>query len=370
MDFSLNEDQRAIEQLACSLFDDCCSDESLREFTDSGATRMHELWQSCVETGLHGLFIPPSVGGSGLGMTELMLVLKAQGSSLGMVPLWRHQLAAAVITEFGAEALLPLVLTAAEGANLLTLTDPATEAVPACWQGESLILNGTIRAVAEAGGAEAAVIKVLLDGESRLLVLPLATSGIERIDGVMTQGEALAVLHCSQVSVPAVNLLACDATDWLHGRSIAALCALQLGVSERQLVRTVEYISERRQFDRAIGAFQAVQMTMADCRVALEALRSCLWQLVYRLDAGLGCESEALACAYQAAEAGHYIGHKAQHVHGGFGVDISYPIHRYLYWSRAIRLALGGSGETLAQLGDWLNDNDKLGWKYDLDENH
>jgi alkylation response protein AidB-like acyl-CoA dehydrogenase len=129
-------------------------------------------------------------------------------------------------------------------------------------------------------------------------------------------------------------------------------------------------VSERKQFGRAIGTFQAVQMTMADTKIALEALRSNLWQLCYRLDNELACEHEAYATAWHACDAGHKIGHAAQHVHGGFGVDVSYIIFRYLYWSRAISLNLGGSPALLAKLGEVLSANDKLGWKYDLDENY
>ena len=132
--------------------------------------------------------------------------------------------------------------------------------------------------------------------------------------------------------------------------------------------RTVTYVNERRQFERAIATFQAVQMSMADAHIAIEALRSTLWQLVYRLDAGLPSPSEALAVKYLAAECGHLVGHKAQHVHGGIGVDLTYPIHRFLYWSRALGITLGGSAATLERLGDWLANNDKLGWKYDLEE--
>jgi alkylation response protein AidB-like acyl-CoA dehydrogenase len=107
---------------------------------------------------------------------------------------------------------------------------------------------------------------------------------------------------------------------------------------------------------------------MADTHIAVEALRTTLWQLAYRIDAGLPAPSEALATAWLACEAGHRIGHIAQHVHGGIGVDLTYPIHRFLYWSRGLSLALGGSAANLERLGDWLNDNDKLGWKYDLEE--
>jgi hypothetical protein len=49
-------------------------------------------------------------------------------------------------------------------------------------------------------------------------------------------------------------------------------------------------------------------------------------------------------------------------------VDITYPIHRFLFWTRALGMALGGTDHHLAKLGDWLADNDALGWKYDAAE--
>ena len=136
MDFSLTEEQVAIADMAKGIFNDCCTDEYLREFDGltsieanaAPAPHMQALWQTCVETGLHGLYIPESVGGSGLGMTELMLVLQAQGAALGQVPLWRHQLAAACLTQFGDDSLMPIILAAAEAAELLTLNLPVMSA--------------------------------------------------------------------------------------------------------------------------------------------------------------------------------------------------------------------------------------------------
>ena len=90
--------------------------------------------------------------------------------------------------------------------------------------------------------------------------------------------------------------------------------------------------------------------------------------LVYRLDANLGAAPQAWATRALANDTGHRAGHMAQHVHGGIGVDISYPIHRFLYWSRALNAVLGGTEHQLARLGDWLADNDNLGWKYDFAE--
>ena len=84
---------------------------------------------------------------------------------------------------------------------------------------------------------------------------------------------------------------------------------------------------------------------MADGYIATEALRSLLWQLVYRLDAGRDATPQAHATRALANDLGHRAGHMAQHVHGGIGVDLTYPMHRFLYWSRANGAALGGSAE-------------------------
>ena len=102
--------------------------------------------------------------------------------------------------------------------------------------------------------------------------------------------------------------------------------------------------------------------------IALEALRTSLWQLVYRLDAGLGAAPQAWATRTLANDTGHRAGHMAQHVHGGIGVDLTYPIHRFMFWTRALGAALGGTEHHLAKLGDWLANNEHLGWKYDAAE--
>lgn len=368
MDFSLSDDQRAIQELALSVFSDYCTDEQLCSFADSDESRMMPLWQTCIETGLHSLLIPDSVGGSGLKMTELMVLLEAQGKSLAMVPLYRHQLAAAAICNFGESSLIPLAITAAEGANVLTIASLNESQLVAKVHGEQLILSGRVDAVPEASASECALLSVNIDGMKRLVIVDLSLSEIESIDGVLTHGESVSDLIFNEVCINANQLLSEGAYDWLSPRLVAAQSAMMLGLCQQQLKRTVEYVKERRQFERQIGAFQAVQMALADCQISLETLRSTLWQLTYRLDADLPVNAESTSTAWHACEAGHFICHKTQHVHGGFGVDISSPTYLFLYWSRALSLALGGSSDNLERLGDWLAENNTLGWKYDLEE--
>jgi alkylation response protein AidB-like acyl-CoA dehydrogenase len=236
-------------------------------------------------------------------------------------------------------------------------------------QGGRLQLQGQANAVDVAGQADRLLLVADSSDGPRLVLLDPRSEGAQRLEGVANHGLAVADVQCSNVLLEADQILPAAALPWLEQRAIAALASVQLGVSEEQLRRTVEYINQREQFGRAIGTFQAVQMSMADCHIALEGLRTSLYQLCYRLDAGLPSDSEALATRFLGTEAAHLIGHKTQHVHGGIGVDLTYPIHRFLYWSRYLSLTMGGSAATLARLGDWLANNDKLGWKYDLDEN-
>lgn len=373
MDFQLSEEQCAIADMADKLFSDYCTDERLRAFDGAGLPFMEALWAKCVETGLHALALPAACGGSGLGMTELMLVLESQGRALAQVPLWQHQLAAATLAQFGGAAGLDLASSAAAAETLLTFSldglararGAQLEARP---EGDGWRLRGTVAALPTGSQAQGALLLVALPQGLRLVALRLEAPGIVRTARVHTHGAAVADLVCEGVPVTATQVLPEAALSWLETRAIAALAALQLGVSSAQLRRAVEYVAERKQFERAIGSFQAVQMSMADAGIAIEALRSALWQLVYRLDAGLPAVPEALAVRYLACEAGHLVGHRAQHVHGGIGVDLSYPAHRYLLWSRALGLVLGGTAASLERLGDWLAESDRLGWKYDLEE--
>lgn len=376
MNFELTEDQRAFAEMASGLFADFCGDEQLRAHDVSGAPFMDALWRQCVAAGLHGVIVPEAQGGLGLGLTELMAVLQQQGRALAQVPLWEPQLALAALAQFAPGALAPVAQEAMAGQAPLALSMAALSQprgaslrlAPAA--GGGWTLAGVVPAVALGGQARHALLAAQAPGEMRLVLVDLAQPGVQRTEGLSQHHQGLADLAFDAVPVGAERVLPAAATAWAEQRAIACLAALQLGVTEEQMRRTVDYVSERQQFGRAIGSFQLVAGQMADGHIALEALRTALWQLVYRLDAALGAAPQAWATRALANDTGHRTGHMAQHVHGGIGVDTTYPAHRFLYWSRALGAALGGTEHQLARLGDWLADNDNLGWKYDADEDN
>lgn len=374
MDFQLTEDQRAFADIAQALFADYCGDEQLRAFDASGLPFMQALWQQCVAGGLHAILVPEADGGLELGMAEMMGVLEQQGRALALVPLWEHQLALAAALRFGS-APVRAALKALRADALLTvslggLAAARGPALQARREDGGYRLDGYAAAVPLGAQSAWLLAGVVLDGAPRLMLLDLANAAIGKVEGSTQHHLAVADLRFDGMLVDESALLAEPALAWVEPRAIACLAALQLGVSSQQLSRTVDYVSERKQFNRVIGSFQLVAGQMADGHIAAEALRSALWQLVYRIDAGLGAAPQGWATHFLACGAGHQIGHMAQHVHGGIGVDVTFPIHRFLFWSRVLGVTLGGAEHNLAKLGDWLADHNTLGWKYDLPEDH
>ncbi len=374
MDFKPNEEQQAFAETAQALFADYCSDEQLRAHDASDAPFMQALWTQCVAGGLHTVVVDEADGGLGLGMTELMAVLERQGRALAPVPLWEQQFGAATVARFGSAAqrdgvVAPLVagdaLLAVSLAGLAQARGPGLNLLRS---GDGWRLDGHAAAVPLGQQSRWALLVAAHAGAPRLVLVDLAADKVRSVAGVSQHHQSVADLSFDALALPADAVLAEPALAWLEPRAIACLAALQLGVTAQQLARSVQYLAERRQFERAIGSFQLVAGQMADGHIAVETLRSALWQLVYRIDAGQGVLPQALAVRVQACDAGHRTGHMAQHVHGGMGVDTTFHIHRFLFWSRALAVAQGGSDHHLAKLGDWLADNDTLGWKYDLAE--
>ena len=144
-------------------------------------------------------------------------------------------------------------------------------------------------------------------------------------------------------------------TDWLVARATVGLCAMQAGVLERALELTAEYARNRVQFGKPIGSFQAVTQRLADAYIDTEAVRLTMWQAAWLLaSGGEGDAAAATAVAtakFWAADAGHRVAHTAVHVHGGLGIDMSYPVHRYFVAAKHHEFALGGATAQLRRIG-------------------
>jgi 3-oxocholest-4-en-26-oyl-CoA dehydrogenase beta subunit len=138
---------------------------------------------------------------------------------------------------------------------------------------------------------------------------------------------------------------------WMLERARTGLCALQLGVTEEAVRRAAAYLSERHQFGRPLSTFQGTMLRAADAYIDTEAIRVTTWQAAWRLDTGRAAAEAVAVAKWWASEAGQRVVHSTQHLHGGLGADIEYPIHRYFLWGKQIELMLEGPSAQLARLG-------------------
>ena len=163
-------------------------------------------------------------------------------------------------------------------------------------------------------------------------------------------------LHMDGVRVAAADVMAgptdgATVVPWMLDRARTGLCAVQLGVTEEAVRRAAAYLNQRHQFGRPLSSFQGTMLRAADAYIDTEAIRVTTWQAAWRIDEQLPA-SEAVAVAHWwASEAGQRVVHATQHLHGGLGADISYPIHRYFLWGKQIELMLQGPSAELARLG-------------------
>jgi alkylation response protein AidB-like acyl-CoA dehydrogenase len=350
VDLALTDDQQALRELARRILTDLVTQDRLKQVEAGGEAFDRGVWEELARAGLLGVGIPEEHGGLGGGMADVCLLLEEQGRTVAPVPLYPTiVLGAMPIAEFGSTDQQGTVPRATRGEIVLTAALPPDGGAPSVTANGGL--HGTVEAVRAASSASVILVPAreeqtiptfLVDPEEAVLETQIVTTREPRarltLDGL--SGEPL-----GSDGAP-------GAFEWLAARAVVGLCALQVGVCERALRLTAEYVGSREQFDRPLGTFQAVQQRLADAYIDVESMRWTMWQAAWRLDEGLPAEQEVAVAKYWAAEAGQRVVATAQHLHGGIGVDVEYPLHRYTLWAKDLELSLGGAGRHLARLGD------------------
>jgi 3-oxocholest-4-en-26-oyl-CoA dehydrogenase beta subunit len=235
-----------------------------------------------------------------------------------------------------------------------------TPGVTAQRDGTNWRLRGTAQAVPQAHLAAAVVVPAVVDGGDVILVLVDPNSPGTTMERVQTTDRQIHPhLHFDGTVVQADDVIAGPgdgkaALEWTLERAVLGLCALQLGVAEEAVRRAAAYLNERQQFGRPLSTFQGTMLRAADAFIDTEAIRVTLWQAAWRLDTGRPASTSVAVAKWWASEGGQAVVHATQHLHGGLGADISYPIHRYFLWGKQIELMLEGPGAQLARLGSLL----------------
>ncbi|MCC6850304.1 MAG: acyl-CoA/acyl-ACP dehydrogenase [Deltaproteobacteria bacterium] len=360
MDFELSDDQKAVRDLARGILEKEVTVERLKQLERDGAWRDPALVATLADAGLLGLVVPAAHGGMGLGLPEACLLLQELGRVAAPGAFLSTLVGALALARDGTEAqqrewLPPIAAGDAEfGVALVDAgtSDPAAPAANAERNGSAWILTGEKRWVAGADRARRLLVPARAGGETRVFLVDPQAAGVRLAPHRLSTGEPVFTVTLAGAAVPDADALAAaDAAARLHASTLAAICATQLGVSERALDLTARYARERIQFGVPIGSFQAVQHRLADCYIDLEAMRWTTWRAVEHVAEGRPAARACAVAKFWAADGGARIAAACQHLHGGIGVDLDYPIHRYFLHSKSLELALGGATPQLVRLG-------------------
>ncbi|MHB1710754.1 MAG: acyl-CoA dehydrogenase family protein [Acidimicrobiales bacterium] len=375
MDFTLDETQEAIRQTADGIFGGLVTPDRVREVEASRDRVDRELWGTLAKADLLGLAVPEADGGGGYGLVELAIVLLAQGRVVAPLPLWATLVLGCLpVAGFGSDSLqartLPgvaageVMLTAAlaDGAARIAadgMADLPVSVRSAGGTSGDVHLSGTAFAVPFAHVAHRVLVPATSpDGGVVIAAVDPNARGASLERAVTTNREIHPHLHLDDVVITREDLLAggdpargSDVLGWMLHRALIGLCALQVGVAEAALSQTAAYLATREQFGRPLSTFQGTMLRAADAAIDTESMRVTLWQAAWLLDNGLDADRAVGVAAWFAKEAGQRVVHATQHLHGGIGADIDYPIHRYFLWGKQIEQMLGGPSAQLAGLG-------------------
>ncbi|MGX1675497.1 acyl-CoA dehydrogenase family protein [Streptomyces sp. NPDC055400] len=279
-----------------------------------------ELWQVLEESGLAQVSVPEKAGGSGGTLREAAAVIRAAGEYAACVPLGETALLGAWLP---AQARLPVTngpLTAADGTGALT----------ARRSGDRWELRGRLSRVPwgrHAAGVAAVVVSE--DSEEAVVLLRPADFTVE--PGLSSAGEPRDDLYVDIRPEPHhVAPVPSGTADRLRLRHALLRTVLIAGAAQRVLALTLRYTSEREQFGRALGQFQAVQQQVAELAAETTAIRAAADAAVALCDAeGVADERAAFAVAAAKVQAGRGAGvvaRIAHQVHGAIGFTDEHPL--------------------------------------------
>ncbi len=350
MDFTLSEDQRALEDAAAAFAAAELAPHSAR--WDEDEVFPVAVLRQAAQLGFAGLYVRDDVGGSALTRLDAAIVFEAlAGGDVSTAAfLSIHNMAAWMIDRFGAPELRARLLPALCRMDLIAsycLTEPgsgsdaASLKTTARREGDHYVLNGAKAFISGAGTSDLYVVMARTGGEGAggvsAIVVEKGTPGLsfgapERKLGWRSQPTAM--VHFDGARVPVANRIGDEGQGFRFammgldgGRINIAACAL--GGAGQAYAAARAHLAERRQFGRPLKDFQALQFRLADMATELEAARLMVRRAAAALDAGEPAATKLCAMAKRfATDAAFDVANQALQLHGGYGYLRDYPLER------------------------------------------
>jgi len=353
MDLDFSEEQEMLREMVRRVCAEGCPLPTVRALEDDPIGYSLDFWKQLGELGVLGLLIPEAHGGAGQSLLEGALVYEELGRALSPSPHFASCVMSAGVFQLGGseeqrKSWLPRL---ASGEAILTPAwleprggfGPRGVQLAATRDGAGYRLCGVKRHVPFASTAE------------RLLVLARSGEGEEDVQLFLVDPQAPGVHLLQQHSLASDTQYRVDfdgvrVTDadrieggWALWERVlldgAILLAAQaMGGAERALEMTVEYAKQRKQFDKPLGAFQAIAHHLADAATRVDGGKTLVYETAWARASGRPFERLAAMAKLFACETFRGVTAMAQQVFGGVGFTIEYDIQ--LYFRRAKQLEL------------------------------
>jgi len=362
MDFALSEQQEMLKNAASEFLAKECTKKLVREMEKDEKGYSPELWKKMADLGWMGLVYPEKYGGSELSFIDLTVLLEQMGRAIVPGPFLSTVVSCGTaILKYGTEAqrkeFLPPI---ARGEMIMALAlteasasyDASGIKVKAVAEGSNFVINGTKLFVTDAHVAGC------------FLVAARTKSGRDKQDGItlflvdarspgvkctllqsFTGGKKCEVVF-KNVRVKKADILGKLDQGWkivddIIQLSAFAQCPWMLGGAQQALEMAVAYAKERRQFDRPIGSFQAIQHKCANTQVDVAAARDFIYQTAWKIDQKLPCKKDISMAKAWTSEAYRKACVEGIQIHGGIGITQDHDMQLYYRRAKAMEIAFG-----------------------------
>jgi alkylation response protein AidB-like acyl-CoA dehydrogenase len=356
MDLDFSEEQELLRETVRRVCAEHAPLDVVRRMEDDATGFPAPFWKQLAETGVTGVLIPEEHGGSGLSLLDAAIVYEELGRALAPSPHFPSAVVAAGLlgaagSDAQRRAWLPRI---ASGEAVLAPAwlepdggfGPRGVRLAATRDGDGVVLSGVKRHVPFASASDRLVV-LARTGEAPaavdLFLVDPQAPGVTLVQQKSLAADTQYEVRLDAVRVPAADRLGDAGSGWrtwdrvLEG-AVVLLAAYAMGGAERALEITVQYAKDRKQFDKPLGAFQAIAHYLADAATAVDGGRTLVYEAAWAGSRGLPLARLAPMAKLFACDTWRDVTAMCQQVWGGVGFTIEYDIQ--LYFRRAKQLQI------------------------------
>ncbi|MDG2303416.1 MAG: acyl-CoA/acyl-ACP dehydrogenase [Candidatus Binatia bacterium] len=354
MNLDFSEEQQMITDMARAMFEEHSDMDAVRKLEDDPKGYSDGLWKQMAESGLLGLTIPAEHGGGGQSLLEAALVYEELGRALASVPHFVSAImSGGMLTEAGNDAQkgawLPKIAT---GEAILTPAwlepdrgyGPVGVQLAAKADGDGFVLNGTKQHVYFASSADRLIVLARTDAGIDLFLVDPKAGGVEMRQILSQSADAQYRVTFSNVKVSADDRISAAGSGWATFETamydgIVLLAAQAVGGANKALDITADYCKIRTQFDKPLGAFQALAHYLADASTRIDGGRVLVHEAAWSRANGRSIRRLApmakLFCCETYADATRMC----EQLWGGVGFTLEYDVQLYFRRSKQLQLS-------------------------------